>query len=295
MPHALVGLGEILWDLFPSGPRFGGAPANFACHAAALGADSHVAGAVGDDDLGRAALEELRGHRVGTAAVSLDPDRPTGTVAVEADASGKARYVFAADAAWDRIAWSAALAELAARADAVCFGTLGQRDPRSRETIRRFVAATRPGCLRVFDANLRPPFFDDAAIRDSLPLANVLKLSDDELPVVASACGLTGGEPNLLRRLAGRYAFVAVALTRGPRGALLFHDGRLHEVPGRPAEVADTVGAGDAFAAALVLGLLRDDDPAETARRAVEVGTFVCTRPGATPPLPDDLRTLFLR
>ncbi|HEX6984998.1 MAG TPA: carbohydrate kinase [Planctomycetaceae bacterium] len=295
MRPTVIGIGEILWDLFPSGPRFGGAPANFACHAAALGAEAFVVGRVGDDDLGRAAIAALRDLGVGTGHVAVDADRPTGTVAVETDASGKARYEFAADAAWDRMRWSDDLAALAARADAVCFGTLGQRDARSRETIRRFVRSTRPDCLRVFDVNLRKPFFDDAAIRESLDLANVLKLSDDELPVVAAAFAESGSEAEIMSSLAGRFRLRAVALTRGERGAALLCDGHLYECPGRTVAVKDTVGAGDAFAAALTTGLLRRDDPETVLRRAVEIGAFVCTRPGATPALPDDLREPFLR
>lgn len=295
MAGTIVGAGEILWDLFPSGPQFGGAPANFACHAAALGVEAHVFGAVGDDDLGRGAIAALRSHGVGTDYVAVDPNRPTGTVAVAADESGTARYEFAVDAAWDRMTWRDELDALAARTDAVCFGTLGQRDGRSRETIRRFVHAAPAECLRVFDVNLRPPFFDAAVVLESLELADVLKLNDDELPILATFLGISGDETELLSRIADRFQLRLVALTRGPHGAALFHEGRLHDRPGRRVEVADTVGAGDAFAAALTAGLLRRDDLDLVLERAVDVATFVCTRPGATPKLPDELRAPFLR
>lgn len=294
MTRTVVGVGEILWDLFPSGPRFGGAPANFACHAAALGADAYVLGSVGCDNLGDAAMATLLEHGIHTDYVAVDPERPTGTVAVTTDAEGKARYEFAADAAWDAMRWSPELAGLAARAEAVCFGTLGQRDGRSRAAIRQFVGATSPDCLRLFDANLRAPFYDDAVILESLEASNALKLNDDELPVIAAALRLSGPEADVARELAAGFGLRLVAVTRGPRGAALFYNGNFHEAACRPVAVEDTVGAGDAFAAALVVGVLKGDDPGAVLRRAVEIGTFVCTRSGATPALPRELCDPFL-
>jgi len=166
----VIGLGEILWDVFPDGPRFGGAPANFACHAAALGAEAHMVGAVGCDELGRRALAELKQRGVQTGAVACDRKRPTGTVTVTLDPQGHASYTFAADTAWDALAWTQQLAELAAEAAAVCFGTLGQRSECSRRTIQRFVAATPPETLRLLDVNLRRRSADRADARTGRPV-----------------------------------------------------------------------------------------------------------------------------
>src|SRR5262249_15970341 len=156
MPRAaVIGIGEILWDVFPDGPRFGGAPANFACNVAELardGIDVHAAGAVGSDDLGRRAIEARYGHGVHAGCVPV-VGGSTGQDLVNLDAAGRASYEFVADAAWDNLGWSDGLEQLAARADAVCFSTLGQRSEISRQTIQRFVQATPAACLRVLDIN----------------------------------------------------------------------------------------------------------------------------------------------
>lgn len=288
--QVIVGIGEILWDVFPDGPRFGGAPANFACHAAGHGAAAEMVGAVGADDLGRQALEILRQRGVGTGAVQRHDDRPTGTVTVSLDSDGHASYVFAADAAWDALEWSDALADLAGQASAVCFGTLGQRGERSRRTIQRFVSATMPTALRVFDVNLRPPFFDDSVILESLALANILKLNDDELVVLSNLCGLSGSELERAQALADRFALRAVALTRGRKGALLVQGREYHEQAGEAVPVVDTVGAGDAFTATLVVGMLAGHTLEAINRDACRVAGFVCSQPGATPTIPNHLR-----
>ncbi len=286
----VVGLGEVLWDVFPDGPRFGGAPANFACHAAMLGADTFVVSQVGTDELGDRALAALAEHGVHTDAIGRTPDRPTGTVQVALDALGKPTFTIIEDVAWDSIPWSFTLAFLAGRADAVCFGTLAQRDETSRQTIRQFVNGTGPDCLRIFDVNLRPPFFDPQIVLDSLPLANVLKLNDEELPIIARMLNRTGSEIEVMAELRARYLFRLVALTRGARGAMLLSDAGTWEGAAPLVQVRDTVGAGDAFTAALTLGLLRGKELGAIGRHAIEVAAYVCTQAGATPRLPESLR-----
>jgi fructokinase len=290
MTREVVGVGEILWDLFPDEARFGGAPANFACHVAALGGDACVVSRVGSDELGRRALQELQQRGVKTDFIATDPTRATGTVDVTSDANGVASYRFASDVAWDALVWSDDLQPLATGADAICFGTLGQRKQQSRDTIRRFVAATSESCLRIFDANLRPPFFDKDMIFESLNLANVLKVNDEELPVVADAAGVSGSVEDTVRELARRCELQCISVTRGARGAMLLVDGHVVESAGRDVTVVDTVGAGDAFTAALAMGLLRRNSHEHVLYHAVEVAAFVCTQPGATPALPAHLR-----
>jgi fructokinase len=285
----IIGLGEVLWDVFPDGPRFGGAPANFACSAAGVGGNAvqvSMVSAVGNDDLGRKGLEELRKRRVDISHVS-QLDRPTGQVLVQLDAQGQASYRFLEDTAWDNVAWTADLQHLASKADAVCFGTLGQRSVVSRETVRKFVTATPHDCLRILDINLRPPYWDDAVILESLPLANILKLNNDELPVVASLLSLQGSEEELIKLLLRKYSLQLIALTRGSHGSLLLdNNGARSELPGQKIKVVDTVGAGDAFTAALTVGLLRGQPLAEVHAWADRVAAFVCTQPGATPEFP---------
>jgi fructokinase len=290
---AIVGLGELLWDLFPDGPRFGGAPVNFACHAAALGADVHVVTNVGNDTLGREALQALASHGVKTDTVAICDEAPTGTVQVAVDAAGKATFTFAPDVAWDHLHWSEGLARLAATCDAVCFGTLAQRSSKSRQTIQHFVSARRAVALRIFDINLRPPFYSEEVIRESLGLADVLKLNDDELPILAAMFDMAGSDVEMLAQLARQFDLQLVALTRGPKGAILVRGGTISEAPGVSVAVKDTVGAGDAFTASLVLGMLRNEPLDQINRRACAVASYVCSQTGATPPLPDELTRPF--
>jgi hypothetical protein len=181
-------------------------------------------------------------------------DHATGTVRVELDAAGRPRFEIAEDVAWDHIPWSDDLGELGRRADAVCFGTLAQRGETSRRTIRRFLATTGPACVRIPDVNLQPPFFDDQAVLDSLRLADAVKLNDEELPVVASMCDLAGSARDVLGDLRQRYDLRLVALTRGAEGAMLLGSEVVVECSGTPVAVKGTVGAGDAFTAAMALG-----------------------------------------
>ena len=288
----IVGLGEILWDVFPDGARFGGAPANFACSAAGLAAGSarvSMAGAVGRDDLGRRALAEFTARGVDVAAVAVLPE-PTGRVDVTVDVAGHASYVFAPDCAWDNVPWSDSLERLAAETSAVCFGTLSSRGATSQATIRRFIAAVPSPALRILDINLRPPFWSPDVVRDSLALANIVKCNDDELPVVAEILGLSGSPEAILRQLVDRHALRLAALTRGAKGSLLITaDGSASDLPGTPVDVVDTVGAGDAFTAAVTLGLLAGWPLSKLHAHAERVAASVCTQRGGTPSIPADL------
>ncbi len=287
----IVGLGEILWDVFPDGPRFGGAPANFACSTAALcrdGARVSVASSVGRDALGDRAIRTLLGKSVDVSGV-VRSCRPTGQVVVHLDSRGHASYEFTKNTAWDDLRWSESWQRLAAAADACCFGTLAQRSETSRETVQKFLAETRVTALRIFDVNLRPPFFNDRVILESIRLANVLKLNDQELPVLASLFDLNGTPVEMMQQLANRFELHCVALTRGSDGAILIRGDAISEQPGVTVSVSDTVGAGDAFTAALALGLLEGCDLGTINRTACQVASFVCSQPGATPHIPPEL------
>jgi fructokinase len=290
MAHTIVGLGEVLWDLFPDGPQFGGAPANFACHAAMLGADAAIVSQVGADELGDQAIVALRRHGVRTESVSRIRDHATGTVRVDLDDAGRPRFEITENVAWDHIPWSLDLETLARRADAVCFGTLAQRSETSRVTIRRFLEATRPDCLRILDVNVRRPFFDPQVLLDSLSFASAVKLNDEELPVLVAATRRVGSAEEVLEALRDRYDMRLVALTRGADGAMLLGSERIVECPGTPVVVKDTVGAGDAFTAAMALGWLRGLDLDAICRHAGRVAAFVCTQAGGTPDLPEEFK-----
>lgn len=289
----IVGLGEVLWDVFPDGPRFGGAPANFACSAAGVGGDAvcvAMVSAVGNDELGRKALQALIEHAVDVQCVD-QLDFQTGRVLVSLDDRGQATYEFAANTAWDHLEWRSNLKTLSERTDAVCFGTLGQRSERSAKTIEQFVLSTPRTSLRVFDVNLRPPFWTSDAVLRSLEMANVLKLNDVELPIVAGLLQIEGNHESVLRQLVKRYSLKLAALTRGANGSLLVSDtGEIRDLPGKPTNVVDTVGAGDAFTAAMIVGLLSNRNLADIHSWAAEVAAYVCSQGGATPAIPMHLR-----
>ncbi len=282
--HVVIGLGEILWDMLPEGKQLGGAPANFAFHAHALGATAYPVSAIGADALGRAMLEKLHHIGLSTQFVQLC-GHPTGTVDVTVDPEGKPTYVIREDVAWDFIEWNEGMRELARRADAVCFGSLCQRSPESRATIARFLDDTRPECLRVFDINLRLAYFTREVVGESLARASVLKLNDEELPVVAELLGLAGGEEEVIDELIHRFSLQLVALTKGPRGSLLKSPAGSSAHPGVHVEVVDTVGSGDAFAAAVVVGRLHGDSLDEINAAANMLAARVCAAQGATPVL----------
>ena len=292
-PEILVAaVGEVLWDVFPSGPRFGGAPANFACAVAGLAPNNflvEMVSAVGKDALGADALKSLKSQNVGTKSVARNKQE-TGQVHISLDGEGVATYEFAKDCAWDNLEWSERLTVLAKQAEVACFGTLGQRSATSRATIQQFVQSTASNCLRIFDINLRPPFYCDEVIRESLKIANILKLNEEELPVVAKLLELEGNERELVTRIADVANMELVALTRGANGALIFKDGTISELGGVQTDVVDTVGAGDAFTAAMVVGLLAGNDIEQINRNACEVAAFVCSQAGATPKIPESLK-----
>ncbi len=286
---SIVTVGEILWDMFPSGPRFGGAPANLAHHAAALGGNVAIVSSVGSDDLGATALRLLAESSIDTSYVTVNDQYPTGKVNVEIDAGGHASYRFNSEEAWDHIPWTSPLRELAMRADAVCFGTLAQRHSESHDTIHSFVMATRPTALRVLDLNLRVPHYDERVIHSSLKLANVLKLNEEELELLANIYGCDSGELAQARKIMQLFKLQTIAITRGARGSLILHGDEISEVPAEPVKVQDTVGAGDSYTAAIVTGLLKSLPLDELNRAACRIAEYVCTQPGATPKLPANL------
>jgi fructokinase len=297
----IVGLGEVLWDLLPGGKQLGGAPANFAYHAAALGAEAAVVSRVGGDELGRAALDRLAAVGLDRRYVSIDPDDPTGTVEVRLGPGGVPDYVIHTGVAWDFLTFTPDLADLAGRADAVCYGTLAQRGPVSRRGVRQFLDAVRPQCLRVFDVNLRQSFFDLSLVHDTLMKSDVLKLNEAEVPAVAHLLGVRGEGAEAVQNLMSRYPLRLVAVTRGPYGARLQGIGEASVHRGFPVSdlpagadnalaAPDTVGAGDAFTAALVTGLLRGRPLRDINAFANRLARYVCTKPGAMPPIPAELR-----
>ncbi|MCU0959970.1 MAG: carbohydrate kinase [Pirellulaceae bacterium] len=289
----VIGIGELLWDLLPAGKQLGGAPANFSYHAHQLGADVSLVSAVGDDPLGHELRQRLASWGVNGEHVQTVP-APTGTVSVKLDTARHPTFTIHERVAWDRLELTPAAQQLVSRADAVCFGTLAQRSEPSRATIRALVKRAPSRALKVLDVNLRQQFYSRNCLDASLRLANVLKLNDDELPTVAEMLEISGAPREQIQQIADHYLVPTIILTRGDQGSLIYRDGQWLDHPGVAADVADTVGAGDAFAAAATLGLWAGWSLAEISEQANAVAAYVATQSGATPPLPDPLREKFL-
>jgi fructokinase len=293
MNYTILGIGEVLWDLLPAGRQLGGAPANFAYHANALGADGRVISRVGDDELGREIFQRLKDIGVRTDSITIDSTHATGTVSVELAPDGQPCYIIHEGVAWDHLVTNAAILESAARADAVCFGTLAQRCEPSRSTIRQIVSHTPTTSVRVFDVNLRQDFYSHELLDASSQLVNVIKLNDAELPIVSRLLGFGGSPKEQMKAILEHYELRLIACTRGAEGSTLFNGVDWCDVPGIPAKVADTIGAGDSFTAAMTLGLLAGWNLEKLGTVANEIAAYVCSCAGGTPPLPPHLRAHF--
>src|SRR4051794_3778464 len=180
----VVGLGEVLWDLLPSGASLGGAPANFAYITTLMGDQGVVASCVGEDSRGLDALRRMEELGLDIDHVQTDREHPTGVVNVELDENGLAMYEIAHPVAWDFLHWTLDWQRLAETADAVCFGSLAQRSAASRATIRRFLASTSDDTLKIFDVNLRQSYYSSDVLSESMTLADLVKLNNDELPKI---------------------------------------------------------------------------------------------------------------
>ncbi len=280
----IVGLGEVLWDVFPDYKRAGGAPANVAFHARQLGNEGIPASRVGADDNGKELLEVLSSNGLDTSHVQRDDVAPTGTVEV-AMKDGEASYTIPANSAWDRLSMTSQWLDLARRADAVCFGTLAQRDEVSRRTIREFLAQVPAACLKIADINLRPPHYSKEVIEASLDLADVVKLNENEWMEIRRMFGVSDLKEWLFTSKKIRY----ICLTKGGDGAeLITPEAHLIE-PVHPVEDSngDSVGVGDAFTAALTHHLLRNSPLDVAISAANRYAAQVFARKGATPRLPE--------
>ncbi|MDO9541180.1 MAG: carbohydrate kinase [Kiritimatiellia bacterium] len=289
----VVGIGEILWDMLPAGKQLGGAPANFAYFAKALGAEAYMVSSVGGDPLGREILDKLGKLGFSRKYVAVDQAHATGVVGVRLDKDGQPSYAIKRNVAWDFLRFSSKLRSLAGKTKAVCFGSLAQRSAVTRRTIREFVAAMPASSLKVFDINLRQSFYTRKIIEQLLKLSNVFKLNDEELVIVSDLLSIRGGAAKAVKSLMLKYKLKVVAVTKGPKGAVLYCPEGVYPAEGRKIRTADTVGAGDAFTAALVMGLLNGLKMEIIVELANRLAAYVCGRPGATPVLsPGMIKTM---
>jgi fructokinase len=282
--HIVVGLGELLWDLFPAGKQLGGAPANFAYITSLLGDEGIPASRLGQDSLGADAIRRLGELGLSPEFIQKDADHPTGTVKVDVGRTGQPRFEISESVAWDFLEWTPQWQKLAQQADAVCFGSLAQRSEKSRGTIRKFLGGLRQNAVRVFDVNLRQNFYTAQVLAESMKLATIVKLNHEELPKIMRLFELENRDAeDSARRLLSSHDLKLVCVTRGNCGSLLVSADERSEHRGFEVKVADTVGAGDAFTAALVHGYLRNTPLAQINETANRVGAWVASQPGATP------------
>ena len=288
-PALMIGLGEVLWDLLPSGKVLGGAPANFAYMASVLGDEGVVASRIGNDDLGREACHAMQELGLSTAYLQHDERHQTGTATVSIDTAGQPNFTIKNSVAWDFLDWSPEWEELSARADVVCFGSLAQRSHKSAATIERFLKNTSKKTLRICDVNLRESFYSPGLLRRSFQYADIVKLNDQELLQVSYLFKLgIGTHAMLAQRLLHLCDLRVVCITRGSRGSLLVTQGDAVEHKGFRVTVADAVGAGDAFTACLAHHYLRGHSLHEISESANRFASWVATQTGATPPISTD-------
>lgn len=276
----ILSVGEVLWDSLPSGMFLGGAPFNAACHLHGMGEDVTMVSRIGDDENGRGILAEMEKRNMDTRFIQMDETRPTGLVSVRIDEWGNPSYNIVNPSAWDYMEAEKELLELAAESSVIVYGSLAQRNRKSRETIIKLLDIVP---LRVFDVNLRAPYDDPKIVRESLMRSGIVKLNETEFYRIAAWFGL----PEVIRTGAEKISEVfgceTVCITRGENGAVLLHGGEWTEHPGFNVEVKDTVGAGDAFLAAFIQSVLDGRDSMSILERSNRAGSFVAGCTGATP------------
>uniref|UniRef100_UPI004028F378 carbohydrate kinase family protein n=1 Tax=Candidatus Cryptobacteroides bacterium TaxID=3085639 RepID=UPI004028F378 len=281
MEGKIIGLGEILWDMLPTGKQLGGAPANFAYHVCRLGGNGWAVSAISDDELGREIKSTLSAKKLNT--ILEEVNEPTGTVQVTLNAAGVPTYDITEGVAWDHIPFTERIGDLAKETSAVCFGTLAQRSPESRATIHEFIENMPAGSLKVYDINLRQNYYDEKIISDSLRLADILKINDEELDIVSKMLSLSGTQEERCRAISRAFNLKFVILTKGGDGSEVVLEDKVHiSRPGK-IDIVDTVGAGDSFTAAFILAYLRGESLEKAHTLATEVSSYVCTKAGAMP------------
>lgn len=289
----IVGIGEALWDMLPEGKKMGGAPANFAYHVNALGMPSCAVSALGTDHLGNELMEHFEKACLNVEMARVD--YPTGTVHVELDENGVPTYDIRNGVAWDNIPYTSALERLSGVTRAVCFGSLAQRSPVSRQTIERFVDSLPDdgSVLKIFDINLRQDFYNAEVIESSLQRCNILKINDEELITVGRLFEMGGLDlEQKCRQLTERYRLRLLILTCGANGSYVFTPEGSSFIETPKVEVADTVGAGDSFTGAFTAALIAGKPIEQAHRLAVDVSAYVCTQPGPMPVLPKHMRVI---
>jgi len=284
--------GEILWDVFPSYRRIGGAPLNVALRMHSLGASVHMISRLGKDADGEEILKYLKEQGLSPDLIQRDAQYKTGTVDVHLDKTRTATYTINKPVAWDAIELTSEMKKAVITSDALIYGSLASRSPRSEETLKALLKEAR---FKVFDMNLRPPHYEMDRLIELMLAADLVKLNDEELYEIARHINLEGNTItqkmiNLSRWVSSE---VIICVTKGAEGAQLLHKGDMYSNSGYPVQVADTVGAGDSFLATLCFHLLNQAPPQHALDQACAMGSLVASKEGAIPIItPDEIKTM---
>jgi fructokinase len=276
----IVSFGEMLWDVFPNGKIAGGAPMNVALHLHQLNTEVTFISKVGRDQDGQDLLSFLLGYGLPTDHILIDPSLPTGKVIVDDKDKENIRYEIVQPAAWDNINWTETFQNKVDQADAIIFGSLATRSEVSRSTLLKLLHTQT---LRVFDINLRSPFYSKEGLQDLLSHADILKLNEEELQILIENHGLPTRPADAIKELSASYNLRMICVTKGKDGADLFAEDLFFSHPGFAVTVEDTVGSGDAFLGALIDGYLKGADYPQILENACALGAMVATKKGGTP------------
>ena len=276
----VICFGEILWDLLPTGKVAGGAPMNVAYQLNQLGVSAGMISRIGQDALGAEIFQFLQSKNVPTAWVQRDALHPTGIVNVELNEKGHPAYEIVENVAWDYIEAGPALIETVKAAQAFVFGSLVARSPVSKNSLSTLLENAR---LRVFDVNLRKPFFSKELLGELLPLAQLVKMNDDELDILSGWFGFRGDQQAKSKQVKDYFQLQLLIVTRGEHGALALDHSGFYTHPGYRVDVVDTIGSGDAFLAGYLSRYLQEQAPAQCLDFACRMGAFVASRRGGTP------------
>lgn len=286
--YNVAGLGEVLWDVFPNTQKLGGAPANFTAHAQQLGAKSFIISCVGEDPPGEKILGLLKQFQVDTSGLQFNKHFATGSAWIRIDQNGNPTYTIQENTAWDHINFETIQKKIAQCLDAICFGTLAQRSPISQKSIFKIIEATSPNCLRVFDVNFRKDFYRPEMLRQSLNLANAVKMNQQEFIEIGAMFSLPKNPKKGLRALMNQFDLKIAILTLGEKGALMASkDDYSIQAPNRHINIKSTVGAGDAFTAGAVMGWLNQKPLDQINKEASDLAAYVCSHLEAVPSLKD--------
>lgn len=276
----IICFGEMLWDMLPSGKQAGGAPMNVAVHLKNLGLNPLIISRVGNDELGGELLHFVTNHGLSTDLIQLGKTHLTGVAKANVSDKNEVTYKLVHPVAWDYITHNEEIEKAVENADVFVFGSLISRSQESRETLLYLLSKAK---FKVFDVNLRSPFYDQEIVENLLEKADMVKMNSHELTLITDWNGEIVEEKMAILSMAKRFNINTICVTRGENGAILFTNGEFYEHVGFKVAVTDTIGSGDSFLAALLTGLLAKNDPNESLKFACAMGSLVATHQGATP------------